>query len=81
MAIINEQVLSARLRAQGCALIDATWLASERARLAADEPPDVIPGWRWQVAARDVDAAPRSLIEAAEDAASHNRAGTRPEAR
>ena len=27
-AILNEQMLSVRLRAQGCALLDATWLAT-----------------------------------------------------
>jgi hypothetical protein len=63
MAILNEQVLSARLRAQGCALVDATWLATQRARLAPDEPLGAIPEWRWQITQRDVDAAPRRLIE------------------
>jgi hypothetical protein len=63
MAILNEQVLSARLRAQGCAPVDATWLATQRARLAPGEPLGAIPEWRWQITQRDVDAAPRRLIE------------------
>jgi hypothetical protein len=63
MAILNEQVLSSRLRAQGCALVDATWLATQRARLPVDEALGAIPGWRWQITGRDVDAAPRHLIE------------------
>jgi hypothetical protein len=63
MAILNEQVLSSRLRAQGCALVDATWLATQRARLRADEVLDTIPDWRRQITQRDVDAAPRSLIK------------------
>jgi hypothetical protein len=65
MAILNEQMMSARLRAQGCALVDATWLAARRARHPEDEPLGAIPGWRWQVAQRDVDAAPKSLVEPA----------------
>lgn len=78
MAILNEQVLSARLRAQGCALIDATWLATRRVRQQTDDALDVIPGWRWQVTARDVDAAPRGLIESGENAGSSDRVGAKP---
>jgi hypothetical protein len=77
MAIINEQVLSARLRAQGCALIDATWLATRRARLPTDDVLDVIPSWRRQITARDVDAAPRSLIEPDESAGRSDRVGVK----
>jgi hypothetical protein len=62
MAILNEQVLSLRLRAQGCAVVDATWLATQRARLPAGDPLGAIPGWRWQLAQRDADAAPTGLI-------------------
>lgn len=61
-AVLNEQLLSARLRAQGCALVDATWLATRRARLRPGEPLGAVPGWRWQITHRDVDAAPRHLI-------------------
>jgi hypothetical protein len=64
-AILNEQLLSSRLRAQGCAPVDATWLAARHARLAPDEPLGVIPGWRWQITARDADAAPLDLIQPA----------------
>jgi hypothetical protein len=60
LAILNEQMLSVRLRAQGCALIDATWLSTKqlqsRARL------ETIPSWRWQVTTRDTDAGPQNLI-------------------
>jgi hypothetical protein len=63
MAILNEQMLSARLRAQGCALVDATWLATRHARLRTGEPLGAIPAWRWQVTSRNVDAAPKYLIE------------------
>jgi hypothetical protein len=82
MAILNEQVLSARLRAQGCALIDATWLATwlatRRAQQQADDVLDVIPSWRRQITARDVDAAPRSLIEPGAKAGSSDRIGAQP---
>jgi hypothetical protein len=63
MAILNEQVLASRLRARGCALVDATWLATRRIRLPAGGPLGAIPGWRWQITQRDVDAAPLSLLE------------------
>jgi hypothetical protein len=60
-AILNEQMLSVRLRAQGCALVDATWLAT-RLRSSASKPLTEIPSWRWQVSTRDTDAAPQSLV-------------------
>jgi hypothetical protein len=63
MAILNEQMMSSRLRAQGSALVDATWLAARCARLRDDETLGAIPGWRQQITQRDVDAAPPSLIE------------------
>jgi hypothetical protein len=63
MAILNEQILGSRLRARGCALVDATWLATRRRLLPPGEPLGVIPGWRWQITQRDVDAAPPSLLE------------------
>jgi hypothetical protein len=81
MAILNEQLLSSRLRAQGCAPVDATWLATQRARLPADEVLDVIPSWRWQVTGRDVDAAPRSLIEPDGQTGGSHRGGAKPMAR
>jgi hypothetical protein len=80
MAILNEQVLSSRLRAQGCALVDATWLATHRARLPADEALGPIPDWRWQITGRDVDAAPQHLIEPNVEAHNSARVGPKPEA-
>jgi len=61
-AILNEQMLSVRLRAQGCALVDATWLATRRIRSPAGHPLDAIPSWRRQVTTRDTDAAPQCLM-------------------
>jgi hypothetical protein len=60
-AILNEHMLSLRLRAQGCAMVDATWLATQRMRLPKGHPLGAIPNWRWQVTARDTDAAPPRL--------------------
>jgi hypothetical protein len=61
-AILNEHMLSLRLRAQGCAMVDAIWLAVRRVQLPPGQPLGAIPYWRWQVTARDTDAAPQSLI-------------------
>jgi hypothetical protein len=47
MAILNEQMLTNRLRAQGCATVDMTWLAAQGRLL-----PDVVPEWRAQLAGR-----------------------------
>eukprot|EP01031_Cornospumella_fuschlensis_P050219 gene50219-61449_t len=44
-AILNEQRLSARLVAQGCQLMDVTWLAG---RLKAGNMPITLPSWREQ---------------------------------
>jgi hypothetical protein len=60
-AILNEQMLSVRLRTQGCALVDATWLATRRVQLPAGRPLGAIPSWRWQLTTRDTDAAPQTL--------------------
>jgi hypothetical protein len=51
-AILNEQLLSARLSAQGCSLIDVTWLAARRARMGSRQPLGPIPDWKRQVADR-----------------------------
>jgi hypothetical protein len=51
-AILNEQMLSARLRAQGCSLMDATWLAT-RLQSPVGQPLDEVPPWRSQIAIRD----------------------------
>jgi hypothetical protein len=61
LAILNEQMLSNRLRRQGCALVDATWLAT-CAWLHDGASIGVIPNWRQQVTARDEAAAPMSLL-------------------
>lgn len=53
MAILNEHLLSIRLRAQGCLLLDVTWLS---ARLGARQPVEWTAGWRAQLAGRDRDA-------------------------
>lgn len=55
MAILNEHLFAIRLRAQGCRVVDATWLAG---RLAAADAGAVEwrTGWRDQLAGRAVDA-------------------------
>lgn len=64
LAIVNEQMLSNRLRAQGCATVDATWLAVKaKLQKSSDRSPGMlIPDWRVQVTSRDVDAAPASVL-------------------
>jgi len=59
-AIFNEQMLSNRLRTQGCAVVDATWLATRAKRRFAGSL--AVPDWRVQVSSRDTDAAPRSIL-------------------
>lgn len=54
-AIVNEQMLTLRLRAGGCTVVDATWLAGRVAELG-DAPLGPIPPWSVQLAARDTDA-------------------------
>ena len=54
VSILNEQLLSIRLRAMGCRLIDVTWLSTLRRRGAADIPWTA--SWREQLANRDGDA-------------------------
>lgn len=61
LAIFNERMLSNRLRAQGCAMVDATWLAT-RSRVKDGASITAIPNWRLQVTSRDVVAAPTSLL-------------------
>jgi len=55
LAILNEHLLSIRLQAQGCRLVDVTWLSTMLARQAAHEIP-LGTSWREQVANRDRDA-------------------------
>ena len=59
LAMLNEHALTLRLRAQGCAIVDATWLAARLARHDRPwRPVGGIPHWRVQLAQRDVDAVP-----------------------
>ncbi len=56
LAILNEHLFSIRLRENGCALLDTTWLATWLARHASSGHP--IPchtNWREQLATRDTD--------------------------
>ncbi len=63
VAILNEQMLTSRLQAQGCSIVDATWLATcAEATDPNARPLWAIPDWRVQVTARDVDAAPAALL-------------------
>lgn len=57
MAIFNEQMLSRRLRAQGCETVDATWLAGA-VKDGSFEFGGALPMPHIQVHRRDVDAAP-----------------------
>lgn len=61
MAIFNEQMLTNRLRTKGCAVVDATWLAT-RAKRRFSRQPLVVPDWRVQVSSRDTDAAPQGIL-------------------
>lgn len=58
-AILNEQLLSIRLRRQGCALVDATWLGTQL-RSPGRAPIGAVPDWSTQLAGRDTDAVPLS---------------------
>lgn len=51
MAILNEQSLTNRLLANGCAIVDISWLA-RRAKTAATTSFGDIPDWRLQVRPR-----------------------------
>lgn len=53
LTILNEHLLSVRLRAAGCRLIDVTWLS---ARIAAGRTVDWATPWWTQMAERDRDA-------------------------
>ncbi|WP_246740920.1 hypothetical protein [Mesorhizobium sp. NZP2298] len=50
-AILNEQMLTNRLLANGCALVDVPWLA-RKARTASTESENDIPDWRVQITFR-----------------------------
>ncbi len=59
LAILNEHMLSIRLRAQGCAMVDVTWLAGQA---KSGQPIRRLPPWQKQITARDTDPAPTSLL-------------------
>ena len=59
IAMLNEQLLSIHLRAQGCRLVDVTW--AHGALTAGAGLPNPVPDWRTQLAERPVDAAPTHL--------------------
>lgn len=54
LAILNEHMLAIRLRRQGTAIVDATWLATVAGRSGAPKL-GAFPSWRDQLAARDTD--------------------------
>lgn len=55
LAILNEHGLTMRLRAQGCHIVDAHWLASQLVGRTSQQLPTPFPSWRHQLAGRDVD--------------------------
>lgn len=52
-AILNEHLLSIRLQAQGCSMLDAMWLASRRTQWP-ELGLDHIPSWQYQTSAREL---------------------------
>jgi len=63
IAILNEHLLSIRLRAQGCAMVDATWLATRvKTLVSTNQPLGPIPSWRRQLSERDTDPVPSNLL-------------------
>jgi hypothetical protein len=59
VAMLNEQMLSIRLRGQGCRLVDVTW--AHGAVTGGGALPSPLPDWRTQLAQRPVDAVPSHL--------------------
>ena len=53
--ILNEHLLSIRLRALGCHLVDVTWLSTKLRRGLGSQVP-LSTSWREQLANRDRDA-------------------------
>ncbi len=51
-AILNEQMLTNRLLANGCAPVDVTWLAEKARAAGTGSHQDDIPDWRVQVSSR-----------------------------
>lgn len=58
-AMLNEQMFSIRLRAQGCRLVDVTW--AHGVLTSSGSLPPTIPDWRTQLAHRPVDAIPMDV--------------------
>ena len=58
LAIINEQMLSHRLRRQGCGIVDVEWLSLSAASLVPVDGVRTIPSWRTQVTIREAAAVP-----------------------
>jgi hypothetical protein len=65
VAMLNEHMLSIRLRAQGCRLLDVTWAQGVLA--SGGSLPETIPDWRTQLAERPVDAMSMELTGRRED--------------
>ncbi len=55
LAILNEHMLAIRLRESGCALVDATWLATRAERHRGSRTLGDVPDWIEQLAGRDTD--------------------------
>lgn len=63
LAILNEHMFSIRLRAQGCSMVDATWLATKAATMRYDSKElGPIPSWRKQMTERDTDPVPANVL-------------------
>jgi hypothetical protein len=58
LAILNEHALTMRLRSQGCAVIDAHWLATYAGASDDWRLPVPVPRWTHQLAERDTDPVP-----------------------
>lgn len=59
IAMLNENMFSVRLRAQGCRLVDVTW--AHGVLTSSGSLPSTIPDWRTQLAHRPVDAKPMDV--------------------
>lgn len=63
LSIVNEHMLSVRLRAQGCAMVDATWLAGRLEELKqTGQCLGSIPSWRTQLVAKPDCPVPSTLL-------------------
>jgi len=63
ISILNEHMFSVRLRAQGCAMVDTTWLATRAAKSGRDgQSLGPIPSWQKQLSERDTAAVPWDLL-------------------